>query len=264
MKHVPALELRSVSYSADGKPILKSVDWTVRAGERWAILGPNGAGKTTLLKLAFGYLWPNAGGVIYRRGTARANLPELRKSIGWVTSTLAAQIPEREPVLRTVVSGKFAQIGYVETFGVRASGRDYRAAQRFLEEMGCGYVSNQAFGTLSQGEQQKVLIARARMTRPYVIILDEPCAGMDLGARENFLAGLTVLGRQKKVPALILVTHHVEEILPLFTRTLLLKDGRILEAGKTRDVLTRDALVRLFGIALDVIQKKGRTWVITK
>jgi iron complex transport system ATP-binding protein len=130
--------------------------------------------------------------------------------------------------------------------------------------MGCGYVSNQAFGTLSQGEQQKVLIARARMTRPYVIILDEPCAGMDLGARENFLAGLTVLGRQKKVPALILVTHHVEEILPLFTRTLLLKDGRILEAGKTRDVLTRDALVRLFGIALDVIQKKGRTWVITK
>jgi iron complex transport system ATP-binding protein len=264
MKHTPALQLRNVSYKADGKPILQSVDWTVRAGEHWAILGPNGSGKTTLLKLAFGYLWPNAGGVIYRRGEARSNLPELRKSIGWVTSTLAAQIPERELVLRTVVSGKFAQIGYVEISGAQASARDYRAAQRFLDQMGCGYVADQAFGTLSQGEQQKVLIARARMTRPYVIILDEPCAGLDPGARENFLAGLTVLGRQKKVPALILVTHHVEEILPLFTQTLLLKDGKIVETGKTRDVLTRDALARLFGIDLDVIRKKGRTWAIAK
>jgi iron complex transport system ATP-binding protein len=263
-KKVPALELRNVSYAAGGKLILRSISWTVAAGEHWAILGPNGSGKTTLLKIACGYLWPNAGGEVYRRGKALVNLPELRKSIGWVTATLPAQIPERELVLRTVVSGKFAQIGYVEGFGGTATGADYRTAQRLLEEMGCGAVSDQAFGTLSQGEQQKVLIARARMTRPYLVILDEPCAGMDPGARENFLATLKRLGEQKSVPAMIFVTHHTEEILPLFTNTLMLKNGRILYGGPTRDVLTRPALQQLFGLSLEIVRKNGRTWPVVK
>jgi iron complex transport system ATP-binding protein len=264
MKNVPALELRNVSYAAAGKLILRSINWIVRTGEHWAILGPNGSGKTTLLKMACGYLWPNAGGEIYRKGKTLVNLPDLRKSIGWVTSTLAAQIPERELVLRTVVSGKFAQIGYVEAFGGAASRVDYRAARRLLEEMGCGHVSDQAFGTLSQGEQQKVLIGRARMTRPYLIVLDEPCAGMDPGARENFLAALKRLGDRKSVPSLILVTHHAEEILPLFTHMLMLKDGKVLYAGKTRNVLTRDRLEELFGVSLELIRKKGRTWPVAK
>ena len=118
------------------------------------------------------------------------NLPELRKSIGWVTSTLPAQIPFREKVIRTVVSGKFAQIGYLEEFGGEASGKDYAQAENYLAQMGCDALRNEEFGVLSQGEQQKVLIARARMTKPYLIVLDEPCAGMDPGARENFLATL--------------------------------------------------------------------------
>ena len=260
VKRTPALELRNVSYVANGKRILHAINWAVQPGEHWAMLGPNGCGKTTLLKLACGYIWPNAGGEIYRNGKALTNLPELRKSIGWVTATLAAQIPEREVVLRTVVSGKFAQIGYIEGFGGEANRHDYRMAQQLLEEMRCGELSHQAFGTLSQGEQQKVLIARARMTRPYLILLDEPCAGMDPGARENFLATLDALGKQQKIPALIFVTHHIEEILPLFKKTLVLRDGRLLHSGETRRVLHRRILKELYDVSFTVVKRKGRYW----
>ncbi len=262
MKRIPALELRNVSYVRDGRPILQSIDWIVQPGEHWAILGPNGGGKTTLLKLACGYIWPNAGGEIYRNGKALANLPELRKSIGWVTSTLTAQIPEREVVIRTVVSGKFAQIGYLEGFGGQANRRDYRIAQKFLDEMRCGQLGNQEFGTLSQGEQQKVLVARARMTRPYLIFLDEPCAGMDPGARENFLTTLDALGKRRNMPALIFVTHHIEEILPLFKKALVLRNGKVLHAGDTHRVLRRGILKELYGVALTLTRRKGRYWPV--
>jgi len=265
VKKTPALELRDVSYVGDGgKKIVRSIKWTVQPGEHWAILGPNGSGKTTLLRLACGYIWPNAGGEIYRRGTLLTNLRELRKSIGWVTSTLAAEIPEREKVIRTVVSGKFAQIGLLEGFGGDPTRADYRLAERLLEQMGCVYLRDQDFGTLSQGEQQKVLIARARMTKPYLIILDEPCAGMDPGARENFLVTLKQIGRQKRIPALIFVTHHIEEILPLFKKTLVLRDGKILYAGNTRQVLTPRVLEELYGAPLSVVRRKGRYWPVIR
>src|SRR3989442_11562961 len=257
MKKVPAFELHSVSYVAAGRKILHSINWTVEQGKHWAILGPNGSGKTTLLKLACGYLWPNAGGEVYRKSKILIHLPELRKSIGWVTSALPAEIPSRERVLRTVGSGKFAQIGYVEGFGGEATREDYRLAERYLAQMGSGNLRDQEFGVLSQGEQQKVLIARARMTKPYLIILDEPCAGMDPGARENFLATLSELGKQKKIPSLIYVTHHIEEILPLFRKTLVLRDGKITHVGDTSKVLQRDVLQKLYGVALTVKKKKG-------
>src|SRR6266542_4588664 len=246
MKKTPALELRDVSYSANGKTILHRVNWTVQPGEHWAILGPNGSGKTTLLKLACGYLWPNAGGVVLRKGKELTYLPELRKSIGWVTAALVNEIPTRENALNTVVSGKFAQIGYLGGIWGQASSTDYACARRYLTELGCNHVREQEFGTLSQGEQQKVLIARARMTKPYLIVLDEPCAGMDPGARENFLATLQAVGKQKNIPSLIYVTHHVEEILPLFRNTLVLKEGKVLHAGNTSDVLKRNVLEELY------------------
>jgi iron complex transport system ATP-binding protein len=264
VREIPALELRGVSYVANGKMILHSINWKVAPGEHWAILGPNGSGKTTVLKLACGYIWPNAGGEIYRRGKTLTHLPELRKSIGWVTSILAAAIPPRERVVRTVISGKFAQIGYVEGFGGETNKRDYRMADRYLEQMGCGFLRDQEFGTLSQGEQQKVLIARARMTKPYLIILDEPCAGMDPGARENFLVSLRRMGRQAKIPSLIYVTHHVEEILPMFRKILVLKDGRVRHAGSTAKVLKSDLLEELYGVALSLLKKKGRRWPVVR
>jgi iron complex transport system ATP-binding protein len=257
-----ALELREVSYLADGKKILDSISWTVQPGEHWAILGPNGSGKTTLLKLACGYLWPNAGGLIRRQGEELTYLPELRKSIGWVSAALVGEIPAQEKALNTVVSGKFAQIGYVGGLWGQASQSDYARARRYLQEFDCGHLSEQEFGTLSQGEQQKVLIARARMTKPYLIVLDEPCAGLDPGARENFLAALRRISQQKKIPALIYVTHHIEEILPLFGHTLVLCDGKVLHAGPTRRVLKPDVLKKLYGVSLAVLKRRGRYWPV--
>ena len=181
------LDIRNVSYAAAQHTILDSIDWTVSRGEHWVILGPNGSGKTTLLKMACGYLWPNQGGVIYRNGSRRVDLRELRKGIGWVTTSLTAQIPGRERALRTVVSGKFAQVGLLEMSTVRPGEEDYARAEAIMERMGCRRLKDQAFGTLSQGEQQKVLISRALMTRPYLMFLDEPCAGLDPGAREGLL-----------------------------------------------------------------------------
>ena len=264
VKRIPALELRDVSYTAGGKTILHRICWTVQLGEHWAILGANGSGKTTLLNVACGYLWPNAGGEVYRQGKLLVNLPELRKSIGWVTATLATKIPSYEKAIRTVVSGKFAQIGLLEEFGGDAGKKDYVAARRYLSEMGCGKLGDREFGVLSQGEQQKVLIARARMTHPYLIVLDEPCAGMDPGARENFLASLGRLAEQPKIPALIYVTHHIEEILPLFRKTLVLKDGRAIHAGATRHVLTPQVLRELYGVSFNIIKKNGRCWPVVR
>jgi iron complex transport system ATP-binding protein len=175
---------------------------------------------------------------------------------------LPAQIPSREKVIRTVVSGKFAQIGYLERFGGEADGRAYAQAKKYLAQMGCEDLRDEEFGVLSQGEQQKVLIARARMTKPYLIMLDEPCAGMDPGARENFLATLMKLCGQKKIPSLIYVTHHVEEILPMFGKTLILKDGKMLYSGATRSVLKPDILRELYGVPLDIMKRKGRCWPV--
>lgn len=262
MKKTPTLELHKVSYVAGGKKILDSISWTVQPGEHWAILGPNGSGKTTLLKLACGYLWPNAGGVIRRKGEELTYLPELRKSIGWVSAALVGDIPAHEKALDTVVSGKFAQIGYVGGLWGQASQSDYARARRYLQEFDCAHLSEQEFVTLSQGEQQKVLIARARMTKPYLIVLDEPCAGMDPGARESFLTALGRISKQKKVPALIYVTHHVEEILPLFGHTLVLCDGKVVHAGATRQVLQPDVLRKLYGVSLAVLKRRGRYWPV--
>jgi iron complex transport system ATP-binding protein len=261
-KKIPALEFRRVSYALDGRKILDGIEWSIARGEHWAILGPNGSGKTTLLRIACGFLWPNAGGDVARNGETLVNLPELRKSIGWVTASLAADIPKREPALHTVVSGKYAQMGLFSWPWDKPRPSDYTRAEKYLEQMGAGRLKKQEFGTLSQGEQQKVLIARARMTRPYLVLLDEPCAGMDPGARENFLASLEKLGKQKNVPALVYVTHHIEEILPMFKKTLILKHGKVLAAGATEALLKRDVLRKLYGVGFDIVKKKNRYWLI--
>ncbi|MBI5585570.1 MAG: ATP-binding cassette domain-containing protein [Deltaproteobacteria bacterium] len=256
----PYLDLRGVSYALNGTRILEAVSWKVEPGEHWAVLGPNGAGKTTLLKIVCGYLWPNAGGEVYRRGEALIDLGRLRRSIGWVTSTLADEIPPREPVLDTVVSGKYAQVGLLEYPWDPIPQIAYEQARACLKELGCEALTAKRFGALSQGEQQKVLICRARMTDPYLIILDEPCAGMDPGAREIFLASLSAIGNIRSGLSLIYVTHHVEEILPLFGKTLLLKEGRIVRSGETGEVLSAPTMQQLYGVALQLVKKKDRYW----
>ena len=258
----PYLDLREVTYALHGTRILDTVSWKVEPGEHWAILGPNGAGKTTLLKIICGYLWPNAGGEVYRKGETLIDLGQLRRSIGWVTSTLAEEIPVREPVLDTVVSGRYAQIGLLEYPWEPIPERVYKEARAFLKELGGDAWASQRFGTLSQGEQQKVLVCRARMSDPYLIILDEPCAGLDPGAREVFLSSLSSIGDNGKIPSLVYVTHHVEEILPLFRKTMLLKDGQIIRSGNTEEVLCTSTLKQLYGVSLQLLKKNGRYWPI--
>lgn len=260
---IPALELCQVSYSLNGQKILDNISWQVALGEHWAILGPNGAGKTTLLKIICGYLWPNAGGSVKRLGQSLLDLRELRQSIGWITSYLLANIPAQEEVVETVLSGKLAQVGLVKFRGEHLGKLDYEMAHHYLEELDCGHLLNKKFGSLSQGEQQKVLIARARMAKPYLIICDEPCVGLDPGARETFLKSLQTLGGQKNAPSLIYVTHHIEEIMPIFKKTLVIKNGQIIACGKTGDIIKPDILADLYGISLKIIKKKGRFWPIS-
>ena len=254
----PILDICDVCYKINNKLILNHVSWQVRKAEHWAILGPNGAGKTTLLKMACGYIWANAGGTVYRNGQALVDLRELRKSIGWVTISLASQIPPDEIVIRTVVSGKFAQVGLHEYAGQRMLDADLSQARRFLTEMDCAHTAKQKFGTLSQGERQRVLIARARMARPLLLVLDEPCAGLDPGGRELLLHSIQNLAQTKHRMGLILVTQHIEEIMPVFDRVVALKEGKVIEQGPKENVLSQELIRRLYGVSAKVLSSAGR------
>jgi iron complex transport system ATP-binding protein len=242
--------------------ILDRISWQIRKGEHWAILGPNGAGKTTLLKIACGYIWANAGGAVYRNGKALVNLRELRKSIGWVTISLATQIPSGENVTRTVVSGKFAQLGLCEYAGQEPQEADFAQAREYLSEMGCAHVTNQKFGTLSQGERQRVLIARARMARPLLLILDEPCAGLDPGGREMLLQSIQNLAQIQRDMGFIIVTQHIEEIMPVFDKVVALADGKIIKQGLKEDVVSPQLIQRLYGVSTRVLKSAGRYWMV--
>jgi len=175
--HPSAIDLRNVTYRIGTKRILNDISWRINRGEHWAVLGPNGSGKTTLLRMVCGYLWPNDGGRILRNGQALLDLRELRRGIGWVSCSLCTQIPPSELVLHTVISGKFAQIGLWPEWLAGLEGQVLEQARLHLGELDCAGLADRRFETLSQGEQQKLLIARARMARPFMIILDEPCAG---------------------------------------------------------------------------------------
>ena len=257
---IPVFELNGVSHRFDAFTALENVSWRVDRGQHWAVLGPNGAGKTTLLRIVAGYLWPNAGGHVIRDGRRLTDLRELRKRIGWVTASLVAAIPPREPVLKTVLSGKFAQIGLVEYHGMRMEPADHQRARDYLALVGCDELVDQAFGTLSQGQQQKVLIARARMARPLLIILDDPCTGLDPGAREKLLASLEDLTARPAAPSLVLVTHHVEEIMPAFANTLVLQAGRVKACGPTAAVVTSELVGELYEVPMQVRHHNGRCW----
>jgi iron complex transport system ATP-binding protein len=258
----PLLEVKNISHAYNGRLLLSNVNWTIRPGEHWAVLGPNGAGKTTLLKMVCGYVWPNNGGEILRKGESHADLGVLRKGIGWVTSALVAEIPRGESVLETVLSGRFAQFGLWMLPGAELSSKDREVAECHLSDLGCSHLASRRFGTLSQGEQQKVLICRALMAEPYLLILDEPCAGLDAGGREEFLVALQVLGEKAERPGLIFVTHHPEEILPIFSKGLILKEGRIKEKGSIKEIFKGGIMHELYGVDLDLVLRKGRYWPI--
>ncbi len=251
-----------VGYHQQGVDILADVDWQILLGDHWAVLGPNGCGKTTLLRIASGYTWPTSGRVL-RLGKELIDLGELRRSIGWVSSDLAGRIPPEDTGLETVVTGRLGMIGLRRLPFHLPTDADFAAAAGELAQLGCDSLADKPFGVLSQGERQQVLVARARTVGPLLLVLDEPCAGMDPGVRERFLSWLDERVTAPDSPAVILVTHHVEEIVPGITKTLILRAGRVHCAGPTHDVVTRHAIEEVYNTRLDRIERSGgRLWPI--
>lgn len=249
------LETASLRIERGGTVILDDVNWRVARGEHWVILGANGSGKTSLLSALTGYLMPTAGeisllGQVYGESDWR----ELRKQIGLVSSSVRQMMADEEPALETVASGKYAMID----FWGRLSRTEKTQAMKLLRQVEGAYLAGRPWGVLSQGERQRVLIGRALMAKPRVLILDEPCAGLDPAAREHFLQFLQRLGAQKNSPTLVLVTHHVEEIMPVFSHVLILKNGRVLAAGRKAAVLTTTVLSRTFTAKLKLKPAAGR------
>jgi iron complex transport system ATP-binding protein len=236
--------------------LLDGINWTVEEDERWAVLGPNGAGKTTLLQIAAAHLHPSAGEVyVLGERLGRVDVFELRPRIGLASSALADRIPGAETVRDVVVSAGYSVLGrWREAYGRL----DVRRAVALLDRFGVGQFSDRTFGTLSQGEKARVQIARALMTDPELLLLDEPAAGMDLGGREDLLRRLTRFAEDPDAPASVLVTHHVEELPPGITHALLLRGGKVVAAGLARDVLTDGPLSETFGLKLRVERSSGR------
>src|SRR5256714_10964712 len=234
----PLIACERVGYRQQCSDILSDINWRIEGNQHWAVLGPNGSGKTTLLRIACGYLWPTSGRVL-RLGQELLDLGELRRSIGWISSAMIADIPRSDTGLETVVSGRFAQFGLKRLPGSEPTDADFADARDVLAKLRCESLADKEFGILSQGERQQVLIARARMAQPLLLVLDEPCAGMDPGVRERFLDWFNERLGHPDSPAIILVTHHIEEIVPGFGNTLILSNGRIHSAGAPRDVVTR-------------------------
>ena len=251
----PLLEVTQLRVERGSTAILRGVNWRVARGEHWVILGANGSGKTSLLKALTGYLSPTAGELsLLGRRYGECDWRELRFKIGVVTSAFIASIPPSEVALDTVMSGKYAQLDLWH----RVTSADRAAAARLLRSVGLAHLAKREWAYLSQGERQRILIARALMARPQLLILDEPCAGLDPVARENFLRFLETLPRRRGAPGLVLVTHHVEEITPSFTHALLLRAGSVLAAGPRATVLTSKNLSAVFGAPLRLTQRGGK------
>lgn len=248
--------MAAVSVVRGAKTLLNKVDWQVREGERWVILGPNGAGKTTLLQVAAARIHPTSGMAgILEEILGAVDVFELRPRIGLSSAALANQIPEHEKVLNVVVTAAYGVTGRWRE-GYEKD--DERRAFALLNEWGMGPLLNRPFASLSEGERKRVQIARALMTDPELLLLDEPAAGLDLGGREDLVHRLSELARDEAAPAIVLVTHHLEEVPPGFTHAMLLRDGGVVAQGPIENVLTAGNLSETFGLPLDVSVSAGR------
>jgi len=248
--------------SATRKELLEAIGWEVRAGERWALLGPNGAGKTTLLTLAAAVDFPSRGTVeILGRQLGRTDVPRLREEIGFVDARAGARFAPMLTVREVIRTGATGTIGY---FSERLTGLDTDRADDLLGELGLSRLGERRFGDCSQGERKRTLIARALVARPHLLLLDEPGAGLDLPGRETLLAALGRLAVSDPELAIVMSTHHLEELPPATTHALLLREGRIVASGRVADALRSETVSRCFDMSLLVGQREGRWHAVAK
>jgi len=245
-----ALRFEHVTFIRDERRILDDINWSVRSNERWLILGANGSGKTTLVRMASMYEHPSSGSVTVLGETlGSTDVRMLRRRIGVMSAALGAQLRPQLTAQDTVVTAKYAAL---ETWWHTYTDADYALARACLARMGVEHYAERIMGTLSSGEQQRVLLARALMNEPGVLVLDEPSARLDLGGREQLVNALAELTTDPAAPPLILVTHHVDEVPQGMTHAMLLRDGKVLTTGAIDHVLTAESLSECFGIALNV------------
>ena len=251
----PVIDLHIESFRRDDTEILRGIRWRVTRGEHWAVLGSNGAGKSSLVSIVAGYEWPSRGEVsVLGQTYGRCDMRELKRRIGWVSSSLYAWLPARQSAREVAATGFHATIGHWREL----SASDLSLADDALDRVGARIVRHKPYGVLSQGEKQRVMIARALVTQPDVLILDEPCAGLDPGARERLVTDVDRLCASRNGPTLILVSHHVEEIPACGTHALLLKGGRVLAGGPLERVLTSTTLSSLYDFPCRVTGAPGR------
>jgi iron complex transport system ATP-binding protein len=251
-----ALQLRGVGVVRDNATLLDGIDWDVEEDERWVVLGPNGAGKTTLLRIASTRMFPSRGSVyILGERLGGVDVFELRPRIGLSSVALGERVSPREKVLDLVLTASYGMVGrWRETYDER----DIRRAEAVLDQVGCLQLADRTYGTLSEGERKRAQLARALMTDPELLLLDEPAAGLDLGGREDLLARLTALAADDEAPTTVLVTHHVEEIPIGFTHALLLRGGRTVAIGPIDEAVTAASLSETFGLSVGLERAGGR------
>ncbi len=250
------VDMRDVEFNRGGRTLVGPVTWQVELDERWVVIGPNGAGKTTLIRMASAQEFPSAGTVfILGERVGAADMRDLRAAIGVTSSAVAQRVPEDEKVGDLVVSAGYAILGrWREDYDEM----DYQQALEVLEQVGAIHLMDRRWGTLSDGEKKRVLVARAVMTNPELLILDEPAAGMDLGGREDLLGYLGDLAMDPDAPAIVMITHHLEEIPAGFTHAMLLDEGEVVAQGLIDDVLTSENVSRAYHQPIEVTNDDGR------
>ncbi|MDS1270034.1 ABC transporter ATP-binding protein [Lipingzhangella sp. LS1_29] len=255
--HGQVLRMRGVGVRRGQSWLVRDIDWVIEEDDRWVIIGPNGAGKTTLLRIAAAQLFPTTGEVdLLEERLGSSDVFELRPRIGFASAALTEQIPETERPLDLVLSAAYAVVG---RWREEYAGMDEDRARSLLRDWGMDTLAERSFGTLSEGERKRAQIARAMMSDPELLLLDEPAAGLDLGAREELVGRLSALAQDIDAPATVLVTHHVEEIPPHFTHAMLVRSGGVVAAGPIEEALTPEHLSDTFGMRLKV-EQVGDRW----
>lgn len=250
------ISMQHITLQRENDIILDDVSLDIKSGENWAILGRNGSGKTTLLEMMTGYLFPSKGRVeVMGNVYGQCDIREIRKSIGYISPSLLDRFSMTDSVWEVVATGAYAYLRFYEVIPQDVKENAYR----LLEEMNMARLAEHSLGTLSQGERKKVLLARCLMANPKLLIMDEPCAGLDLFEREKMLVEVDRL--RKRDITVVYVTHHVEEIVPLFTHVALIKDGKLAGAGPKKQVLNKEMIMRTYEIPVELEWDGGRPWI---